>query len=70
MSLTDQQRRELNLALRHLGRAMKAIERAKVPPASDFVTLGYRLNVGIEHVYKASDAMIDGLLSIPTDGSE
>lgn len=69
MTLTARQVRELNLAVRHLGRAMKALERAGIPPARDFQTTLYRLNNGIDLTAKASDALIDGLES-QSEGSD
>ena len=67
MTLTARQVRELNLAVRHLGRAMKALERAGIPLARDFQTTLYRLNNGIDLTAKASDALIDGLGSQSDD---
>lgn len=57
----------MSTALRHLGRAMAALQRANVPPAGDFVTGLYRLNVGVDLVGKASAALIDGIEAIAPD---
>lgn len=66
MSLTPRQVHEINTAIRHLGRAMKALERANIPLPRDYATSTYRLNLGVDLVGKASDALIAGVSSTPS----
>lgn len=61
IELTPRQIREVNIAIRHLGRAMKALNRAKVPLDSGYTPWRYSLNKGEQRVGQASDALIDGL---------
>jgi len=61
--LTPRQRRQVNLAIGHLGRAMKALQRADLPlpPPSLGTSPFYDLDRGVRLVGEASDALIDGM---------
>lgn len=63
-TLTPRQLREVNTALRHLGRAMAALDRAQlpqVPPAGNYVEWLFDLHRGEQRTASASNSLIDGL---------
>lgn len=63
-TLTPRQKREVDVALRHLGRAMKALGRADLPDAegwSDRSGWVNGLQRGLRKVGEASDTLIDAL---------
>lgn len=62
--LSEKQKREVDMALSHLGRAMKALSRANLPDAegwSDRATWVNGLQQGLRKVGEASDVLIDAL---------
>lgn len=64
LTLTDRQHRELVQAVRHIGRAMRALDRAKVPnPPRIGVCPEWLINLydGEDMLRAASDRLIDGL---------
>jgi len=69
MSLTNRQRREINMAVRHLGRAMAAMVRANVPQAQGMVSWQHRINDGEASLCQASDELIEGL-EMEADGAQ
>ena len=62
MTLAPKQRREVDTAVRHLGRAMRALDRARVPAGAATERAILELNRGERLVAQASDKLIDGLL--------
>lgn len=64
MTLTAEQLRELNVAVRHLGRAMNALRRADLPYATGTEHALMELNRGERLVGQASDKLIDGLMAV------
>lgn len=67
--LTPRQRREVGQAIRHVGRAMRALNRANLPDPTDFVGHRFPLHNGVQLLAKASDALIDAMeIADPSDG--
>ena len=62
--LTAGQLREVNTAIRHIGRALRALNRANLPVAGSSGTEGwlFELNRGERKLGEASDQIIDGLI--------
>ncbi len=59
--LTPRQVRELDTAVRHLGRAMKAFDRAHVPLGQMGESAVFMLNTAEGLTQAASNKLIDGL---------
>ena len=59
--LTPRQEKQLNLAIRHLGRAMKALDRAQLPLAKTGEHWLFKINAGERKVGEASDRLIAGM---------
>lgn len=68
MTLTPRQRREVDMAVRHLGRALRSLERAALPWGTGSERPLLELNRGERLTAEASDKLIDGLTLI--DGGE
>jgi hypothetical protein len=60
-ALTPRQKREVDTALRHLGRAMGALGRVDLPLARAGESWLFPLNKGERLVGEASNSLIDGL---------
>lgn len=68
MSLTRRQRREVETAVRHIGRAMQALSRAGIPvPMSGSGKGQWAFYDGERRLGQASDRLIDGLEAESTD---
>lgn len=63
--LSPRQEHEVSMAIKHLGRAMKAIHRADLPALSESQHREalYHLHRGMTLLQKASDAMIEGMMN-------
>lgn len=65
--LTAKQAAQVTLAIRHLGRAMKALERAKLPhPHVGGRRWTWLLDNGHRALLEASDKLIDGMEAADT----
>lgn len=62
MTLTARQRREADVAVRHLGRALRALDRANIPSGTATDRALLELNRGERLAGQASDKLIDGLM--------
>lgn len=68
MSLTNRQRREVEAAVRHIGRAMQALSRADIPiPESGSGKGEWAFYDGLRRLGQASNRLIDGLEAEPAD---
>lgn len=68
MTLTPRQRRDVDTAVRHIGRAMRALARADVPSGTATERAILDLNRGERLLGQASDKLIDGLMLL--DGAD